>query len=449
MNTTKNKLNQTYFSKLSQQNDLKKLITFSISKNSSHLIKINVEISNLLIQPIYNETIKLFQNRHLEGFYKNNVPTDYIEETYKEEINQKLKSYLFSHIIINYLINELLHQKIPFANYPRLTKIKISPEKNLIFVFDISLTETIDLKEWKNFAFKTPKRKRYKDLDKQVKQFIDQNAHSGTPAKADIIEEDDWIYFNAVLLDSPKKPINNLLSSEFWIKIQKNELSNKFKSNFINKKIGDYFITNELNFNDPSEIFDCTEYNFLITIKAIVKGKSFSIDLFKQAFKLKNKTEIHNKIMEVFSYRNDLSQRKTIIEEIFNLFLSKHRFEIPKHLVLRREEDIMSNLMLQPDYHVYKSQKDFLKCVESLAEKNLKEETLIDQISYKENIQIELYDILFYLNLLNNKRISEFAYFKPTLDKIENLCAPLSHSILAHTVLREKTLNHIIHILTK
>jgi FKBP-type peptidyl-prolyl cis-trans isomerase (trigger factor) len=154
-------------------------------------------------------------------------------------------------------------------------------------------------------------------------------------------------------------------------------------------------------------------------------------------------------MMEVFSYRNDVSQRKTIIEETFNLLLSKHRFEVPKHLVLRRQEDILLNLVTQPDYHVYKAQKDFLKCIELLAEKSLKEETLIDQIAYKENIRVDTVDIQDYLNLLNNKKICEFAYFRPTIEKIEDLHAPLNQSAITHTTLREKTLNYIIYNLTK
>ena len=244
--------------------------------------------------------------------------------------------------------------------------------------------------------------------------------------------------FSATLLDENQKPIFQQLTSDFWMKMQKSELSNKFKSIFIGKKQGDSFITNELNFEDPSDTSNGADPIFLIIIKSVIKGQSLSLELFKHIIQIKNKTDLHNKMMEVFSYRNDMSQRKTIIEEVFNLLLSKHRFEVPKHLVLRRQEDILLNLMTQPDYHVYKAQKDFLKCIELLAEKNLKEETIIDQIAYKENIRVDSIDIQDYLNLLNNKRMSEFAYFRPTLEKIEDLHSPLNQGIIVHTVLTRK-----------
>ena len=425
------------------------LIKISIVQNSSHLAKAKIEISNLLTLPIYHETIKLFRTRQMEGLCAKEAPLNYLEETYSQEINQMLKTYLFGNIVIDYLINTLINEKIIFANYPRLISIQTTQDNGLSFYFDLSLTEKIELKEWKNFAFKPPKRKRYKDLDKQVKQFLDTQTHPNANNQINEIEEDDWVFFSAMLLDDEQKPILQQLACDFWIKMQKSELANKFKSTFIGKKSGDEFITNELNFEGNSESISGFDYIFLITIKSIVKGKSLSIERLKHAFKLKNKTEIHNKLMEVFSFRNDISQRKSIIEETFNLLLSKHRFEVAKHMVLRRQEDILLSLTSQPDYHVYKSQKDFLKCVESLAEKHLKEETIIDQIAYHENLRVDEADIQDYLNLLNNRKICEFAYFRPTLEKIEDLHSPLNQSIIAHTALREKTLNYVIYNLTK
>ncbi len=426
-----------------------KLVDIKIEHNSSHLAKAQIEISNLVTHPVYNEIIKLFRCRHLDGFLQKDVPLDYLEETYNQEIKQKLKSYLFSHVVVDHLINELMAKKIPYSNYPRLTNIKTSNENDISFFFDLSLTEPVELKEWKNFAFKSPKRKRYKDLDKQVKIFLETQTHTNQHSHEGIVEECDWVHFSATLLDENQKPIFQQLTSDFWIKMQRSELSNKFKSIFLGKKQGDSFITNELNFEDPSDTSNGADPIFLIIIRSVIKGQSLSLELFKHTFKLKNKTDLHNKMMEVFSYRNDMSQRKTIIEEVFNLLLSKHRFEVPKHLVLRRQEDILLNLMAQPDYHVYKAQKDFLKCTELLAEKNLKEETIIDQIAYKENVKVDSIDIQDYLNLLNNKRMSEFAYFRPTLEKIEDLHSPLNQGIIVHTALREKALNHVIYSLTK
>ena len=159
--------------------------------------------------------------------------------------------------------------------------------------------------------------------------------------------------------------------------------------------------------------------------------------------------DIHNKLMEVFSYRNDTSQRKAIIDEVFHLLLSKHRFEIPKHLVLRRQEDIVQTLAQQPDYHVYKANKDFEIFVEMLAEKQLKEEIIIDQIAQSEHIKVDIRDGAQYLHLWSNKRLKEFIYFKPLLAHLDDPETLINTTIFSQAVLREKTLNHIIHTLSR
>jgi len=431
-----------------RQEEQPPLAVFSFNPISSHLFKVNVTISKQVIDILYKETVLLFRKKNLDGFGQNSAPVEYIEENYDGEVNKRIKSYVFRHVIVDFLFKELISRKMPFANYPRLIHVTTTEDNVLIFSFDLSLTESIELKEWKNFAFKTPKRKRYKDLDKQVLQFVDQNTCLSKRVNSSMVEEDDWVCFSSTLLDQNMVAVVPTITSCFWTKIKKNEISNKFKTSLIGKSLGESFISSDFYFEDDTDYYENLNHPFSITIKAIVKGRFLSLDLFKQNFKLKNKAEIHNKMMEVFSFRNDISQRRTIIEEIFNLLLAKHRFEVPKHLILRRQEDILATLMHQPDYHVYKSQKDFLKYVELLAEKDLKEETIIDQIAYKENIAVSIEDIQFYLNLLSNKRIREFTYFKPSTEKIEDMDAPINHGMLAHTILREKTLNYIIHMLT-
>ena len=152
--------------------------------------------------------------------------------------------------------------------------------------------------------------------------------------------------------------------------------------------------------------------------------------------------------MEVFSYRNDVSQRKAIIDEVFHLLLSKHRFEVPKHLVLRREEYILETLMPQPDYHVYKAQSDFNECIQLLAEKQLKEEIVIDHITHHENIRADLRDMQQYLHLISNKRLKEFIYFRPLVERIDDDQTMINVTPLAQAVVREKTLNNVIYTLT-
>lgn len=317
------------------------------------------------------------------------------------------------------------------------------------YIFEVSTIDPIHLKDWKLFTFKAPKRKLYKDLDKQVESFIEREHGLFRDLDHESIADNDWVCFDATLLSRAHEPITYTGQSRFWMKMNTKYLASPFQQAFLGHKAGDTFKVASFPLQDVFHEAMSEKSSFQIKIISITKGLYFSVDSFKSIFRLKNKSEVHRKLIEVFSYRNDISQRKSIIEELFHLFLSKHRFEIPKHLILRKQEEILLSLRKLPDYHVYKLQKSFLRQVELLAEKQLKEETLIDQISYDENIRIQEGEIECYLNLFNNERLKEFVYFKPVQEQLEDLDRPFHETVLRHSATREKALNHIINVLTK
>ncbi|MBD3273649.1 hypothetical protein GF385_04865 [Candidatus Dependentiae bacterium] len=429
----------------------KEKLSFSAKKISSNLFRAEILVDSSQVKSIYNQTLRVFQRETLlPGFKKESAPIPYIEKNFKNSIENNIKNYLFKHYVLDYLMDNIRKEKITIANYPRLINIKFLPNKQMSFTFDLSVACPLELKEWKFFIFRAPKRKRYKDLDKQVSLFIKRESNIFKNKKAEIVDEGDWVLFEANLVNNKNQIISGPFKSLFWIKINNKYVKKPFQASLVGKKVNESIITNSLPMrNEFSKEQENNNFPYKVTIKKIVKGRSFSLESFKDTFKLKSKIEIHNKLIEVFSYRNDISQRRAIIEEIFHLLLSKHRFEVPKHFSVRRQEDILNYLKKHPDYNVYKQNKDFHKQITMLAEKQLKEEILIDQIAYRENLEINHDDIQNYLYLFNNNRLREFVYFKPILDKIDEVEEPLQTGLLKQYVMREKTLNHVIHELTK
>jgi FKBP-type peptidyl-prolyl cis-trans isomerase (trigger factor) len=155
------------------------------------------------------------------------------------------------------------------------------------------------------------------------------------------------------------------------------------------------------------------------------------------------------KMIEVFSYSNDMSQRRKTAEESLKLLLSKNQFSVPNHLTLRQEARIINTIQSNPDYHVYRTQTDFKKRIKQLAERQTKECLILDQIAYHENITPTHHDVKHYLNLIKRPRTKEFIYFDPINTKINGQEVPVSAEALKFVCLREKTLNYIIHHLTK
>ncbi len=425
------------------------LLKFHSAPLSSHLLKITVEVSPTVQQTLREQSLELFRANSLDGFDRNLLPITYIHELYGGEIKNKIKYYVLHHLVIDFIMQEVMARKINLANYPRLATIDMRPDDSIVYHFDVSVADPIELKEWKHFSFKSPKRKKYKDLDKQVVSFMENRGNHAKKQQLNIVEPNDWVLFDATMVTSGRKPVLPELPSSFWIYTGQQHVTGHFVSELFNKSAENSFTTNSFGLRNQDSRIENRQYNFMVTIRAIVKGSHFSVDTFKGTFKLKNKVEIHNKLMEIFSYRNDISQRRAIIEEMFHLLLSKHRFEVPKHLVLRRQEDIVQSLVAQPDYHVYKSHDNFSEYIEMLAEKQLKEEVLVDQIAYNEGMKVEFRDAYQYLHLFSNKKLSEFIYFRPTTESMHDLENPINVSTLAQAVWREKTLNFIIHTLTK
>ena len=426
-------------------------LNFSAKKISSNLFRSEVLVDSSLIKSIYNQTVKVFQKQTLlRGFKKESAPLAYLEKNFKRSIDSNVKNYLFKHFILDFLMDNVRKEKITLANYPRLMNIQTLPNKQMIFSFDLSVACPLELKEWKFFIFRAPKRKRYKDLDKQVNLFIKRESIILKKNQPIEVSEGDWVLFDTDLVNNKNQVVLNNYKSQFWIKINNKYLEKPFQSSLLGKKINESLITDSLPMqNDFSSEQENNRFSYKITIKKITKGSNFSLESFKNIFKLKSKIDVHNKLIEVFSYRNDISQRRSIIEEVFHLLLSKHRFEVPKHFAVRRQEDILSYLKKHPDYIVYRQNPDFYNQIIMLAEKQLKEEILIDQIAYKENLDTTHNDVQNYLYLFNNNRLREFVYFKPILEKIEDSEVPLQTGLLKQYVMREKTLNHVIHELTK
>ena len=112
---------------------------------------------------------------------------------------------------------------------------------------------------------------------------------------------------------------------------------------------------------------------------------------------------------------------------------------------MRHQQYLLDELQNNADYPVYKVEKQFDSYIKQLAEKQVKEFILMDQIAYKENIVCNNDDLALYLNLTQRPRTKEFIYFQHPALKANSLEYPISSQELSLSCLREKTLNHIVH----
>lgn len=387
---------------------------------------------------------------HTLGFNKGEVPLEYIEQNFMTGLVKHTQEFLFRYFVLPSLYKEIRSRKLLLVGEPRLIDVRVAYNAPAIFTFELSIFEHIPLQEWKYFPFKAPKRKKYKDLDRQVDTFVKEE-HELHKSFTDehTIHHNDWVLFLAEPVDASNASIFDHEPLMLWLKMGDEDADDTLRNVFINKKNGEQFLSDNIGLQDFfSQEFE-THYMFRITIVDILHDNYFCFELFKKQFRIKTNKEMLQKLIEVFSYRNDLSQRRSMIEEALSLLLHKHRLSIPHHLIMQQHERILEIIHTNPDYHVYRMQKDFNQLVSQLAEKQIKETLIIEQIAYHDNVTAADIDMKTYLNLTKRARAREFIFFDPPITKIEGKEVPLCAEELRHVCMREKAINHIIYHLTR
>lgn len=426
------------------------LLDYSIKEIDHQSCFLTVCLPAHFVDTIYQEASRMQQEHTtIYGFLKGAAPLAYIQEHYKIMLLEHVQEFLFKFLVINNLYDAIHEKKLCTVSEPRLYNIELEPGHDAIFTFELSLVEPIEFREWKHFLFKGPKRKNYKDIDRQVESFIKEEHHLENQYKDKSIHIGDWIGFEIEVLSKDYAPLLEGVKKETWLKIGSEEADAPFQHLFTDKKKGDHFTTQDSCFQEYFSHNLPTNYIFNITIKEIVHHGYFSFDAFKHHFKLKTNKEVHQKLIEIFSYRNDISLRRGIVDEALHLLVSKHRLIAPRHLVARQQNLVLQAVQNNPDYNVYKTERTFKETVKQLATKQVAEMMLIDQLAYQEHLNVNDTDIRGYLNLLQRPRTKEFVYFEPPPTKINGQEMPIPASLIKRNCLREKALNHIIHHLTR
>lgn len=383
------------------------------------------------------------------GIDQRNVTRAFIQEHYAHSILQHLKEFLLKFCIIDFLYEQLHTQKIHFGGTPKLHSCSLFYNAEACYVFDVYLIGHIAIGEWKLFPFKSPKRKNYKDLDKQVEYFIAEELTNAQQSIPNIVHLHDWILFSLAPLDQENNPPKHQMLTYYWFKMADEEIESPLKELFLGKKLHAAIITHNQGLQQFLSNSLVSDYGFSIKILAIVSHKNVCFNQFKSFFKIKTQKDLHKKLIELFSYRNDISQRRAIVEEALKVLMTKHTFTIPKHLVSSQKDEILSSIKQIPDYNVYKRQADFEMRVQELAHKHAHEMVLIDQIAAHEGITVTMQDMKGYLNLTKRPRLRDFLYFEQPQTEVDGQQVPISVQQFKRYCLREKTINYIIYHLTK
>jgi FKBP-type peptidyl-prolyl cis-trans isomerase (trigger factor) len=428
-----------------------RFLDFNEKRESSTLSLVTISASPQLVDKTKKHMFDVFRYKtKTPGFNLGEIPEEYIKKNYCVSAQENCRKYILKYFILDFLDEQLIKHQICCASEPKLQEVRSRPNDALEFIFKVSTVEGVLTQDWKIFNFSPPKRKLYKDLDRQAALSMKDAEESVVePGKENVVENNDWVNIELLPLNNNNQPMFREHKNNFWLKINTKYVTSFFHNIFLGKSRDDVITTDNIKiYGLPDDILS-VKGKFKVFIKSIVKQASFSLDSLRSIFSLKSKQDIHEKLIEIYSFRNDVSQRKLIIEEAFRVILAKLKFEVPGYLILRRQESLLKDMRKLPDYNVYKADANFCKHVSALSEKQLKEEILIEHIAKSENISTSPQEISDYLGLISHDRLSEFVYFKHLSESLEDSTHLIRQAQLELIILKEKVLNFIIKTLTK
>lgn len=421
----------------------------STETTESDLRLLKVSLKPVQINTLYNYVLHAQQTKlSVSGFPLGDAPIAYVDHTFKNNILEHLKKLFFIHGTLNYLYNRIIEQKIPVISEPLLKDAALDTQAGALYTFEWTQFNAPITDDWKRLPFKMPTRKNYRDIDRQVDLFYTEESKTPEAPTTETITKGDWVLFKLALLDHANNPLTHY-TDLFWIHLGDEFIDRDTYELFFGKKAGDQFITSSDLFQDHIANELDHRHTFLVTIQERVARTYFSVEQFRKHFKLKSTREIYTKLTEVFSYRNDISQRKEIINAAFKVLCKSYPFVPPEKLVAQQQESVLKELQKNPDYNTYKLQPDFKSKVKKLAENQVKEHIIIGHIACEERIRVADEEVFWYLNLTKRPRTKEFIYFGLPQFKSRGHEMPIPHEFIRYYCLKEKTLNHIINNLTK
>lgn len=408
----------------------------------------HIKVAPSLVDYIYQSTVERCASEiHLAGFKPGSAPVGYVERHYHAAIMTYLRDFLDSFCAEVFLREQLREKQLVMAGAPKCIASFVELHKPASFEFTITIIPIAVSTQWKHAHFRAPARKNYRDLDNQVTAFLAEE-HSATIALADdrSIAQHDWVGFLATPCGKKVPLCDPML---LWMHIGSEDPDLEARELFVNKTASTTFFSEASLLQGYFRSFHDRQYSFELLVKHHAQARNFNIDRFKQYFKLKSDKELHRKLVEVFSFRQDISLRRETAEAALRVALRYHPFHVPFQFVQQEAELLLENICSNPDYYVYKSSPDFREKVQLLAQKRVKEAALMDAVAYAENITVQEQDILDYFNLLKRPRTKEFVYFTLPETRVQERETPLPHDTVAQICLREKTLNHIIQLLVR
>jgi hypothetical protein len=411
-----------------------------------HRISVSVS-SDLVNKLIHFFIIKKKQDLLMHGFEKGCIPEAYIKEHFKVSILTHVEKIFFYFYAQGRFIENLSSRG---AYIPRIFSYEkeIDLSRSLLSFFYEQRSSLCDYEknvfdEKKKIKF--PERKKYKDLDRQAYITLLQEEKYKDQLAGEIlcIQEGDWIGIKVHLVDDAGLIIDDCLSLKLWIYMTSEGIDREIRTTFLGKEKGSRFLSSAFFFQELLST-DFLQHQFLIEITDHVSHLYLDFEKLSIVYRC-NRDQVIEKMIEVFSLRNDISLKKEKSQLVLKHFLEKMKVSLDSDIITEHECMIKNRIVKNADYLLYQSDIHFLTNIKKLACRQAMEKVLIDYLIYKYNIKTDNTPIHVYLNILQRHRLKDFLFFD-SAHVYDNTMkfVPIFDYMITQMALREKAIEYCI-----
>lgn len=422
----------------------KNFVQAPVVQNSLDLFSVAVP-TELVSKLVSFFIAKKKQDLLMHGFEKGKIPEAYIKEHFKISLLAHVEKIFFYFYAQDILIKSL---SVNGAYIPRIFSFEKEINLNTFVVRFMHQKTSHLLDSEKNYfdeikKVKFPERKKYKDLDRQASLTFAQEEHNKQNSKVASITEGDWIGIRVQLVDDKGEIIDERLTLKLWVYITSEGIDREIRTTFLGKKKGERFSVGAF-FLEELLCTDFLNHTFLVTIEDHISHLYFDFATFEKAYGFDGQ-DVIEKMIEVFSLRNDISLKKEKSQLVLKHFLEKIKISLDQETILEHECMIKNRIVKNADYLLYQSDTNFLSNIKKLACRQAMEKILIDYLIYKYKIKLESAPIYAYLNVLQRHRLKDFLYFD-TANLYDSMMKfiPIFDHTMTQMALRERAIEYLI-----
>jgi len=357
---------------------------------------LKVEISPEETKRVVEEVEREYQSRaKIKGFREGKAPLYLVKKLFKEEIEERS---------IERLIGETLEKAIKEANLEPLLRPRIESFDRVVegapFTYSVlvEVRPEVNLSE-EDYIGLEVEREKDEVSEEEVEEILNELRYSFSELKEadDEIKERDAVVISFVAYDG-ENPIPGHEAQALYIDVGTGEFNEKVERELIGKKIGDRFTVEVEHPEDAlNPLLAGKKVRYEIEVKEIYRRELEELtDEFLKKLNLgfesveKLRESIRERLLNDKKRRNENRYRERLLEKI----LEKVDFEVPARYVEIKFYQLVDQLretLAQDGLSFEKlnlSLESLKKRLMPIAEKQAKEEILLEKIAEKEGISI-------------------------------------------------------------